>query len=306
MHFSRKARRSGFTLVELLVVIAIIGLLVALLLPAVQAAREAMRRAACQNNLRQLGISLHNYHDVLKELPPARIAAPLHNWMALTLPYIEQKSLHGMYRFDKNWSDAENQPAIEMHIDILCCPSAAGGPRRFDHFASGRRAAVTDYATPASVVDIVYSANGLAMPLDLRGVINGNTGIPLSQVFDGTSHTVMVVEDGGRPTFWLKGRNGPPGTSDGCGNDDVVSGRVSGAGWADPAGALPLHSFQTTGLACPGPCVMNCTNNNEPYAFHPSGMNGVFADGSTRFLRENMAVEIFAAHITRVGGEPVE
>jgi prepilin-type processing-associated H-X9-DG protein len=128
----------------------------------------------------------------------------------------------------------------------------------------------------------------------------------MSKILDGTSHTILVIEDGGRPRFWLKGRRGPSSTADGCGNDDVSGGRVSGAGWADPAAALPLHSFMTDGLTCPGPCVMNCTNNNEPYSFHPHGMNVSFADGSTRYLKESLSVKMFAAYVTRFGGEYVE
>jgi len=302
----RYARNTGFTLVELLVVIAIIGLLVALLLPAVQAAREASRRASCQNNLKQLGLALHQYHDVLQQLPPARLVSPAHNWMALTLPFIEQKNVQDLYRFDKDWNALENQPAITAHLAILYCPSAAGGQRRRDQFATDRWAAVTDYATPEGVTAIAYTANGLTPPGDLRGIINGLEGTTLTHILDGTSHTILVIEDGGRPGFWIRGRPGPSSTSDGCGNQDVVDGRVTGAGWADPAAALPLHSFAASGLTCPGPCVMNCTNNNEPYSFHPAGMNAIFADGSTRFFAETLSIHNFTAYITRSGGEFVE
>jgi prepilin-type N-terminal cleavage/methylation domain-containing protein len=298
--------RPGFTLVELLVVIAIIGILVSLLLPAVQAAREAVRRASCQNNLRQLGIALHNYHDVLQELPPSRLASPLNNWMALTLPFIEQKNVQDVYRFDKDWSAVENQPAVMTKIKILICPSASGGPERRDQFASGRFAAVSDYATPAGTTSLVYSANGLPEPGDLRGIINGTEGIRMAQILDGTAQTILVIEDGGRPTHWLKGKQGPPTSNNSCGNADVSGGRVTGSGWADPAGDLPLHSFADSGLACPGPCVMNCTNNNEPYSFHPSGMNVIFADGGTRFIKETISIPVFAGYITRSGTEVVD
>jgi type II secretory pathway pseudopilin PulG len=293
-------------LVELLVVIAIIGILVALLLPAIQAAREAVRRASCQNNLRQLGLALHNYHDVLGQLPPSRIPSPFHNWMALTLPFLEQKNLQDLYRFDKDWSAAENQPAVRTRIEILICPSAAGGRGRLDQFASGRFAAVSDYATPAGVTSLAYSANGLPEPSDLRGIINGTEGIRLAQIVDGTSHTILLIEDGGRPAHWLKGRQGPPNNNDGCGNANISGGRVTGSAWADPAGDLPLHSFAENGLTCPGPCVMNCTNNNEPYSFHPAGMNVIFADGGSRFISQTISIPVFTGYITRSGSEYVD
>lgn len=301
---SRRGRwPPGFTLVELLVVLAVISILVALLLPALQFAREAMRRTSCQNNLRQLGIALHTYHDTLGRFPPHRLANPAHNWMTLLLPQIEQENLHGVYNYDHDWNAPVNQPAITTPILILLCPSAGTASRR-DQLSGGKKAATTDYSNTGSVVNIVYPANGLAPPVgSLLGVIQGNVGTTMANISDGTSHTIMVIEDAGRPEFWIRGRRGPNSTSDGCGNDDVVNGRVSGSGWADVAGALPLHSFQRDGLTCPGPCVMNCTNNNEPFSFHPGGVNCVFADGSTQFLQQDLSVAVLCALFTREGNE---
>ncbi len=101
--------RRGFTLVELLVVIAIIGVLVALLLPAVQAAREAARRIQCTNNMKQLGLAVLNYESAKKELPPAYTVKPKHNYVAFILPYIEQGPLAGQYNLKKDWNDAGNR-----------------------------------------------------------------------------------------------------------------------------------------------------------------------------------------------------
>jgi prepilin-type N-terminal cleavage/methylation domain-containing protein/prepilin-type processing-associated H-X9-DG protein len=298
------AKSAGFTLVELLVVIAIIGILVSLLLPAVQFAREAMRRTSCQNNLRQLGLALHHYHDAVGRFPPHRLVSPPHNWMTLMLPHIEQENLERVYNYDYAWNHPVNQPAITTPIRILICPSA-GGSGRFDQLPTGGTAAVTDYSNTGSVVGIVYSANGIPFPSgSLLGVIQGNEGSRMADISDGTSQTIMVIEDAGRPDFWLRGpRRGPDSTNDGCGNNDVFGGRVTGSGWADVAGALPLHSFQRDGLTCPGPCVMNCTNNNEPFSFHPGGVNAVFADGSTQFLEQDMSVAVLSAYFTRAGYE---
>ncbi|MEX0818470.1 MAG: DUF1559 domain-containing protein, partial [Pirellulaceae bacterium] len=138
------SKHRGFTLVELLVVIAIIGILVALLLPAVQAAREAARRMQCSNNLKQLGLALHNYHDTLKTFPPGYVSnrpgvegssswcrsggvqgAP---WTALILPYMEQQNLHDQFNFNVPFQATSNQMAppnsnVVIPLDTYSCPS---------------------------------------------------------------------------------------------------------------------------------------------------------------------------------------
>jgi prepilin-type processing-associated H-X9-DG protein len=99
---------------------------------------------------------------------------------------------------------------------------------------------------------------------------------------------------------------GPPQNNNGCGNFNVSDGRIRGAGWADTARSIPLHSFTEDGLQCPGPCAINCTNNNEAFSFHQGGINAVYADGSVHFLSENIRIEIYAALLTREGGEVVQ
>jgi prepilin-type N-terminal cleavage/methylation domain-containing protein len=142
--------RVGFTLVELLVVIAIIGLLVALLLPAVQAAREAARRSSCQNNLKQIGLALQNYHLTMGHFPLATIRTPYrHTCIPFMLPYLEQENLHLMYRFDRSWNDPDNQPAINVKLEVMLCPSANGTPR-IDSIGDGKTAATGDYAPPTA------------------------------------------------------------------------------------------------------------------------------------------------------------
>src|SRR5262245_12198705 len=125
-------RRWGFTLVELLVVIAIIAILIGLLVPAVQRVREAAARTQCLNNLKQLGLALHNFHDAHNGFPPAKQTAPsTHGWIAFTLPYLEQKALFDLYRFDVNWDDPATNDASggvnQTSLSVLLCPSAPGG-----------------------------------------------------------------------------------------------------------------------------------------------------------------------------------
>ncbi len=161
-HRSR-SRKTGFTLVELLVVIAIIGILVALLLPAVQFARESARRTQCSNNMRQIGASMHLHHDTMRHLPPGALdAANLndayrrynvpagveHGWAIFIMPYMEQEQLWNMYKLQFDWRAPENREPREVIITTFLCPSSPEGRRlrTFNHATFGQvRAAATDY-----------------------------------------------------------------------------------------------------------------------------------------------------------------
>ncbi len=299
---SRRSR--AFTLVELLVVIAIIGILVALLLPAVQAAREAARRMSCQNNIKQLGLALHNYHDTHKALPTSRTNSPRHAWAPFLFPFIEQTNLYDQYNWNVNWDHPANQPTIATHVSTFRCPSAPGGTRRLDTVRSGIQAATSDYAPIAGVANIVVTA-GYISNTNLRGAIVGQRWVRMTEITDGTSNTIFIGEDAGRPAFWISSGQGPQNNNPGNGNLSVLNGRVMGAGWADIRSAIPLHTFRRDGLRVPGPCPINCTNNNEAFSFHPGGIDTVFADGSVRFLNETISIATYAGLITRSGGEVV-
>ena len=166
---NRSVAKRAFTLVELLVVIAIIGVLVALLLPAVQAAREAARRSQCANNLKQLGVALHNFESTRKYLPPGAItgstpteahqvfSVPVHmthGWTIFLLPYLEQQGVYDQYQLDQDWRTAENRDARESLIPTLLCPSTPRTDRAVT-FNAGTfgpiTAAISDYAVDNTI-----------------------------------------------------------------------------------------------------------------------------------------------------------
>lgn len=190
----------GFTLLELLVVIAIIGVLVALLLPAVQAAREAARKATCKNNLRQIGLALHNYHDSLRTLPPGCIewrswnAPPTRRqfaWSAMLLPYIEQDNLHQSINWHKPFDAPENAMAANTDVPIYVCPSEPG-------FIPGK-GLISYGGIFGEMINDREQVDGL--------FVNERT-FSFRDVLDGLSNTLAVSEDvGGPDREWINGRN---------------------------------------------------------------------------------------------------
>ena len=302
----KKCNANGFTLIELLVVIAIIGILIGLLLPAVQRVRESARRVECLNNQRQVGIALQNILSSKRAFPPAVTYTPaIHGWVYQLLPYFEESNLYQLYDQSVDWHHPDNAKAIQTPIFTLNCPSTPEDIGRLDEFAPGQFAAVSDYAPITSVAWTVYS-EGLADPVsDSTGSMGINEWVKPAQITDGLSNTIMITEDAGRPAHYIRGKKGPDDVDPGGGNFAVVGGRVFGAGWADSASSIPLHGFSSDGLTAPGPNVINCTNNNETYSFHPGGAVAVYSDGSVHFLSETIDIQVFAGLITRSGGENV-
>ena len=295
--------RQGFTLLEILVVIAIIGILVALLLPAVQAVRETSRRMECQNNLKQLGLALQEYQSVQHAFPPSATTSPhRHSWVPFLLSYMDQDPLANAYDWSVDWDDPANQDSVNVRLGLLTCPSAQEGGRT-DRLGGGRTAAVADYAPPARVA-LVLPELGYVPPMhDRRGMLSTGDPIRDVDVEDGLSNTLALVEASGRPAFYTRFELTPTENSPGGGSPDVTGGRVVGAGWADDRNEVTLHGFTYDGLGAPGPCPMNCTNNDEAFSFHPNGINTVFGDGGVRFVSETIAIQVFAALITSDGDE---
>jgi prepilin-type N-terminal cleavage/methylation domain-containing protein len=307
---SHLKRLAGFTLVELLVVIAIIGILTALLLPAVQAAREAARRTQCSNNLKQIGVALHNFHDTYKSFPPGGItngnnaAAQLfsipdgveHGWVVFLLPKLEQQNVYDIYQLDKDWRAPENQQARETRLPILQCPSTPGF-QRVDQFSWNQttvRAAPSDYGVD-NRINASLGALGLIDPESQarpNGVMRVNELQSFSDIIDGTSTTMWICEDAGRPAMYQ-------------GKTPTGSNNVSGAGWADRDNEFITHGFTPDGTTNPGPCAVNCTNANEIYAFHPGGAMCLMGDGAVRFIAETISIRVVGRLLTRAARETV-
>jgi prepilin-type N-terminal cleavage/methylation domain-containing protein/prepilin-type processing-associated H-X9-DG protein len=294
--FSRNSQRRGFTLIELLVVIAIIAVLIGLLLPAVQKVREAAARTQCANNLHQLGVALHNYHDVFGTFPPGQVKAPYarwkanHGWAVFILPYIEQQSLYNAYDWDQALAAQANQGVVARPLKNFCCPSTSEQDR-YDTKGGllpsyGGKAACGDYA-PTWYVDPALTKG------DSQGVLAPNCMTKLTDITDGTSITILLTEDAGRPRQWRAGRPG---------DDDQ---RIDGGAWAGFWTGIILEGSSADGTFRPGPCALNCSNDHEVYSFHPGGANAAFADGHVQFLRAGMSLRALAALVTRAGGEVV-
>jgi prepilin-type N-terminal cleavage/methylation domain-containing protein/prepilin-type processing-associated H-X9-DG protein len=287
-------RRPGFTLVELLVVIAIIAVLIGLLLPAVQMVREAANRMACANNLKNLGLALHNYHSDHGKFPPGGVTTPtLHGWGAFILLYIEQQPLANLYRWDLSHHEVPNQPVAATPLKIFQCPSAESD--RFMTFSGwaekGTRGACSDYA-PVNQVSPELADLDLIDRVPLyEGVMPINRMVRLVEISDGTANTILVTECAGRPRQWRVGWRGPDQTVGGC-------------PWTGHANSLTIRGSAPDGVTRPGPCAVNCTNL-EVYSFHPAGANAVFADGSVHFLKQTIDIRVLARLATRAGGEVV-
>jgi prepilin-type N-terminal cleavage/methylation domain-containing protein/prepilin-type processing-associated H-X9-DG protein len=312
----KTARRPGFTLIELLVVIAIIAMLVGLLLPAVQAAREAARRIQCTNNLKQLGLACIGYHDTQGSFPPGAVG-PLtpafpqyaqlkhHGLGTYLLPYLEQQTLANGYDWNASWFDSQNQTAVNTQLNVWHCPSAPANrlengslptvtPPQWDQFTG--TAACGDYAGMYAVDDGLVQARVIDEPRGSRdergkyeGVFPVNHTRGLAGILDGSSNTILIAECAGRPQLWQ-------------GSQEVRNTWLSGGPWAS-RNLLWCRGSTANGSAFFGSCAINCTNDREVYGFHPGGANILFGDGHVKFVKETINIRVFVRLVTRDGGE---
>jgi prepilin-type N-terminal cleavage/methylation domain-containing protein len=293
MHRSRTHRKAGFTLVELLVVIAIIGILVALLLPAVQSAREAARRAQCTNHLKQIGVALHNYHDTFGSLPAGVIHFQRNGnqqewgWAALLLPFLEQQPLHDQLqvttrRLRAVLNDPADRLLVQQPLRLFRCASDTtkelleNTPRVRDF--DGWAAVGTDFFGATSNYVGVAGMWELSEPVvngpDQNGVIYANSNVRLADILDGTSNTFAVGERNFACSAgtWAGTRN-----SDGGGprGNDYVLGRVS----------IRPNAFWNA----------NCSDAFASY--HPDGVQFVMCDGAVKFVNESIQFNNTAAFV---------
>ena len=302
---SKQQRVTAFTLIELLVVIVIIAILVSLLLPAISAAREAARRAQCLNNLKQIGLGVLEYESAVGTLPPLTERRPgLHSWFPRVLSYVEENQAFERMNFYQDWDHADNQDAINTVIPILQCPSTAATEDRKVRISkrNALTAAPSDYAPPGRVTETAVKFKRLSSQ-STQGALDKERGVRVKEIVDGMSHTMLAIEDAGRPEHWVRGGRRRGSNDNHCASADVTDGVVSGGAWADPRNDIPLHGFQFDGLRCPGDCAINCTNNNEAFSFHPGGAQAVMLDGSALLLPESTTISVYAALVTREGGE---
>jgi len=328
----------GFTLIELLVVIAIIGVLVALLLPAVQQAREAARRSQCRNNLKQLGLALHNYHDAHGSFP--MLGGFNHTWgfLPMLLPFIDQTPLYNQWDSKQLAACASQQPIHLAHVPVLLCPSDPSDPVRSDRGIPSAscndgsdvltfpvQARVTHYAGSNGDAYIVYESlgyTGASTSETQYGCGGCNDGDPT----DGTCTRPGSGFGGGphhRGIFnYLN--NTPPvrirDVTDGTSNT-ILMGHISGLAtgtdnvWTTSTGSaystsLPIN-FNVRASTQQGSYYYETGEdpNNGPWrgrgfqSHHTGGATFAMCDGSIRFLNENIDMKTYNAMGSRAGGE---
>lgn len=302
---SVKSKRSGFTLIELLVVIAIIAILVALLLPAVQQAREAARRSSCKNNLKQMGLALHNYHDTHNAFPPGYVDErgdgktwgsandndPHWSWTAMVLPFVEQSALYDQIQVGALaktvMGTAANRNAMQIPINSFRCPSDAGAPNVQSNL--GQRVEYDDGSGDTDVGTAVMNYVAVNNSSDIRrtqgtnpatnavGIFYRDSKTRFRDITDGTSNTLLV----GERSFKVDGVNIFAGSL-------YVIRDMNGAGPAQAHGDQGMLGAMgaTVTFINGDPTVQ--INRQMFSSQHKGGAQFVMADGAVKFISENI------------------
>jgi prepilin-type N-terminal cleavage/methylation domain-containing protein/prepilin-type processing-associated H-X9-DG protein len=313
-------RRHGFTLVELLVVIAVIGVLVALLLPAVQAAREAARRAECMNKLKQMGLAAQLFHDTYKTLPPPKILSghgglvtpgrvegeavteegrtTLGSTFALLLSFLEEGNLYAQFDISKSIYDSVNQPITERSLPIYLCPSMQL-PRGVPDHACGESLGPGSYIISVMSIEPKnakredkYGPGTVDGAFDYPPRPGNRYDMPLGRIIDGTSKTFLIGEiDYGFSNWdWAAPCSGSKG------GEFHWAQSYQLLAWGHIAAKSTVDVFNSTELFAP-------VNNIVFRSDHPGGVQFVMLDGSVRFVGEDSERRVRNAMVTRAGGE---
>jgi prepilin-type N-terminal cleavage/methylation domain-containing protein/prepilin-type processing-associated H-X9-DG protein len=318
--------RRGFTMIELLVVIAIISVLIALLLPAVQSAREAARRTQCGNNLAQIGIALSSYEATHQVLPPGVVnpSGPIvetpksyhFNWIAQILPYLEQKNTQNHLDFQVGLYHANNLTTRSVTLSVLLCPSEPRGRNSFQNFAGGSFQNPLSGVPDAAVSTYAACHNDVEAPIDVgnTGVFFLNSHVKSDEIEDGQSHTIFV------------GEKRPPGDELGWASGTRATLRNTGTELnktnLDPSDLIPFLRSLYPDPSFPDPetpetpsdpsAPANIAQKKVPAAppitvggfgsFHPNGANFLFGDGSVQFVRNTINSRIYKLLGNRADG----
>jgi len=326
MHSILTARRRGFTLIELLVVIAIIAVLIALLLPAVQQAREAARRAQCKNNLKQLGLALHNYADVHRVFPPGQLGYPF-VWspQSQLLPFVEQANLQNLLDYDVPpllafqagydvTAVTKNDTAAKIRLPLLLCPSDGDAVPNAAYGGISYPACVGS----GNVFDADAANDGAHQRAD--GVIYAMSKVSFGQITDGTSNTVVFSEHLLGDGTDLAPTNGDfrrrvielPTSSQ---TTPAACAPASAPKWSGQRGAKWVNGHYGDSLynhfLRPNAAEPDCHNGYHNFAItsarshHAGGVNVVLCDGSVRFVSENVDLIVWRAAAARSDGKVV-
>jgi prepilin-type N-terminal cleavage/methylation domain-containing protein len=283
-------RRRGFTLIELLVVIAIIGIVMGLLLPAVQQAREAARRSQCKNNLHQMGVALHNYESTHGVFPPGVIGtnsggpAPLQlqTWPTLLLPYVEQAALYNAYNLNVRFDHPNNAVAVLTRLPVYLCPSQKGDPVG-GQYGAGH-----------------YAANAGVLPGQDDGLLFPLSRTTFRDIADGSSNTLAVGELAFDVGGWARGAMNLGGGGGGGGGGGASQGFArSVLRWWRCASACALPGINPPATSCSS----SCERSFQFSSVHAGGCQFILADGHTQFLSENISSDVLQRLLTRAGGE---
>ncbi len=307
---------TGLTLLELLISLIIVVLCLAMLLPAAGAAREAARRAHCQSNLRNLGLSVQQYVSVHRRFPPAasfRVGQrpdgvhdpPRHSVFVYLLPFLENGALVESLDVSRDWNAKVNVALTRQHLGgVLACPSAPGDRHQY-HTSDYCPAIHVDPSESSGIGRLIRSDRvrnrsrrpgpdwGRSEPawdnvlqltqVDYRRGHKDRRVVRPREVRDGMSHTLLMVEDAGKPFCYRQGRRST------C--------QITRFRWASP------NLWMSINDSCNEVQLVNCCNNSQPYAFHSAGLNTVYADGSVHYLVESISPDVFISRITMAAGD---